>query len=125
MRFLEFRVWLKGLVETLQPDVIVYEQAHHRGGSATELCVGLTTRIQEVAAECGAEYRACHTATLKAWATGKGTASKEEMMKVAGELLKREPVDDNESDAVLLLAWAEAGFPEHKPIKKAKKKTVA
>jgi hypothetical protein len=32
-------------------DLAIYEQAHHRGGAATEFCVGLTTRVVEFAAE--------------------------------------------------------------------------
>lgn len=100
--------------------VIVYEQPHHRGGHATEVLVGMTTRIQEFAAEIGAEHAAVHTGTLKKWATGNGRAGKADMIEAAKRWLWNEsfvphrdlaaylaePMDDNEADALLLLAWA-------------------
>ena len=74
MRFLRFRRWLEEVVRLYAPDLIVYEQTHHRGGPATEIAVGFATRAQEVAAELGAEHVAVHTATLKKHATGSGRA---------------------------------------------------
>lgn len=112
MRFLEFRLWLRSVVETFRPEVVVYEQAHHRGGAATELGVGMATRVMEVASELGTEYRACHTATLKAFACENGSASKEAMIRAAQHRFGRKVADDNEADALLLLAWALAGFPQ-------------
>lgn len=125
LRFLEFRTWLAQLVERVQPEVVVYEQAHHRGGAATELCVGLTTRVQEVAAQAGCEYRAVHSATLKSYATGKGNADKDAMIVAAAATFHphveewlahlKQPGGDNEADAVLLARFAAAGFPESAP----------
>lgn len=116
MRFLEFRRWLLDLVRTYQPDVLVYEQAHHRGGATTELCVGMVTRVMEIAAEAGLEYRGVHTATLKSYACGKGNADKAAMIQAAmdrfGPRWTNRALDDNEADALCLLAWAEDGFPE-------------
>jgi Holliday junction resolvasome RuvABC endonuclease subunit len=112
-RFLEFRLWLKDLIQTIRPDVVVYEVAHQRGGAATELCVGFTTRVMEEAAAAGLEYRGCHSRMLKAFATGNGNADKGLMMAAARERFPDVAlIDDNHSDALLLHAWAEAGFPD-------------
>ena len=80
-------------------------------GYATELLVGMTTRLQETCAENGIEYAAVHSATLKKFATGSGRADKVTMMKRAAERFPgRKIEDDNESDALLLLEYAKAKF---------------
>lgn len=100
--FLKFRNWLNYILSYHKPNIVVYEQAHHRGGAATEIGVNLTGRIQEVCTNLEIEYAPVHTATLKKFATGNGRAKKSEMMNAAKKLLGRDPVDDNESDAVLI-----------------------
>lgn len=114
MRFLNFRYWLDLIVKTVHPNLIIYEQAHHRGGPATEVLVNLTGRVQEVAAEHGIDYTTVHTGTLKKWACGAGNADKGQMMARAVAYLGRAPIDDNESDAVLMAmyAWNEYGEAE-------------
>lgn len=118
MLFIKFRAWLVPLVcqirrlyvdhqtNSNEPIILAYESAHHRGGAATEICVGLVTRVLEIAAEYGAETMPVHTATLKKFATGNGRASKEDMVKKAAEVLGRQPIDDNEADAVLIAKFA-------------------
>lgn len=106
MRFLRFRAWLKELISASGGvDVLVYEQAHHRGGAATQLCVGLVTEALAMAAEHNAETMPVHTASLKKWATGSGRADKSVMI---SEAKRRgyKPVDDNEADACLLYDYA-------------------
>jgi len=110
LMFLRFRKWLRDFCDLLNPDLIAYEQAHFRGGAATEICVGLQTRAQEIAAERGIESAPVKTNTLKKWATGKGNAGKEEMITAAGKFMHRPPIDDNEADAVLVSLWAANEF---------------
>jgi Holliday junction resolvasome RuvABC endonuclease subunit len=106
MRFLRFRAWLKELIKlTGGVDVIVFEQAHHRGGAATQLCVGLMTEALAAAAENNAQSMPVHTGSLKKWATGKGSSGKPEMIARAREMGYL-PSDDNEADACLLLEYA-------------------
>ena len=112
LRFLRFRKWLKSFVDGFHPDIICYEQAHFRGGAATELCVGFQTRAQEVAAEVGIESAPLPTGTLKKFATGNGAANKSEMIKAAFLILGREPQDDNEADAVHVARWGAHEFYE-------------
>jgi Holliday junction resolvasome RuvABC endonuclease subunit len=109
--FLRFRRWLAGMMDDCMVNFIVYEQAHHRGGAATEIGVNLTGRVQEIAAEGEIEFAAVHTSTLKKWATGAGNADKTKMITAAQKYLGRPPLDDNEADAVLmgLMAWEEYG----------------
>ena len=113
MRFIRFRRWLEEILGLIQPGLCVYEAAHHRGGHATELLVGMTTRLQEACAEKGIEYAAVHSATLKKFATGSGRADKLVMMKRAAVLFPgRKIEDDNEADALLLLGYAREKFGE-------------
>ena len=110
--FLRFRKWLTGLVEALpeKPSVLVYEQAHFRGGAATEICVGLQTRVQEVAAAFGIESAPVTTETLKLFACGHGRVGKDRMIEAAETILRkhghaRPPLDDNEADAIHAAMW--------------------
>lgn len=115
MRFLRCRGWLNQMLDLLGAiDVIVYEQAHHRGGAATACCVGLISTVQAFAAEHAIELMAIHTGELKRWATGKGNAGKRLMIEAA-KARGWSPSDDNEADAQLLLEHArEALFSNEK-----------
>lgn len=105
IRFLMFRNWLKNRMLSNKPDLIVYEQAHHRGGAATAVAYGLQAHLLSVCAELGVEFMPCHTGTLKKFATGRGNASKAEMVAVCKSRFGVEPLDDNEADAVCLAFW--------------------
>lgn len=106
MRFLRCRGWLAEMQSLLgNIDIIVYEQAHHRGGAATACCVGLVSTVQTFAAEHDIELMAVHTGELKRWATGKGNACKLVMIETARSK-GWAPGDDNEADAQLLLEYA-------------------
>ena len=116
-RFLRFRKWLHDVSDLcrrqtgrdLEP--IAFEQAHHRGGHATELLVGLTTRLQEHQATiAGCECIGIHSGSLKKHATGKGNAKKPEMILAAQQRWGVAPRDDNEADALMLLAFALAHY---------------
>lgn len=109
--FLRFRAFLRDIIAQADPEIVIYEQAHHRGGAATEICVNLTGRVQEVCAEAEIQYAAIHTASLKKWATGKGKGDKAAMIVEAERRTGRKVQDDNEADAILLglMAWEEYG----------------
>jgi Holliday junction resolvasome RuvABC endonuclease subunit len=106
MRFLRCRAWLNEMLSLLGSlDMIIHEQAHHRGGPATACCVGLVTEVQAFAADQGIELMPVHTATLKKFATGSGRANKADMINAAIKM-GWAVTDDNEADAVLLLLYA-------------------
>ena len=114
MRWLEFKSWLsrvinccKGASDSPNIDLIVYEQAHHRGGAATHAAHGLISCVEEVAAIHEIEVTARHTGEIKTHAKGygKGKANKLMMVRTAA---KRWPnvkiIDDNHADALWLLS---------------------
>lgn len=108
MRFLRFRKWLYEMVKHVKPAIIGYEQSHHRGGAATELCVGLTTRVQEVAASRGIEYVGVHTATLKKFITGSGRGDKKMVIEAIKKLypdIKTAHKDHDIADALAGVTW--------------------
>lgn len=116
-RFLRFRRWLQdtsALAEAATGEgirLIAYEQPHHRGGHATEVAHGFSTRLQEFAAGIdGCDCVSVHSATLKKAATGSGRAGKSEMIQAARARWGVEPADDNHADALCILAWAIANY---------------
>lgn len=111
MRFLRFNRWLDTMLETVVPDLVVYEQNFRRGGAATEIAAGFSTRVQEATARRGVEHATVAVGTLKKWATGNGGSKKPAMMARAAELYPNVPIlDDNHADALLILAWAEETY---------------
>lgn len=116
MRYVKFNRWIEGMVPPGPMGLIAYEQAHQRGGAATEIAAGFATRVQEFCARRAIEHVAVHTATLKKFATGYGNAGKGEVIiAVNGRWARpgRPPVtDDNEADAIALLHYALATYGE-------------
>jgi len=115
IRFLRFRKWLRESLELGKlgrkfcdnsPGVIVYEQAHHRGGYATEVAVGLVTDVLAEAAREGIEHMSVHSATLKKATTGSGRSSKADMIaQVKLWYPNMDIIDDNHADALSLLQY--------------------
>lgn len=104
MRFIRFNAWLGEILGQVKPAVVVFEQSHQRGGYATQLLIGMTTRILEACAARGIEHMAVHSATLKKSATGSGRADKDAMIVAAKKLYPdRDISGDDEADALLLL----------------------
>lgn len=107
-RMIRWRAWLMDLFAKSGPfDCVLYELAHHRGGAATEVCVGMVTRVQEISAEHRIPYVGVHSTRLKKLSTGKGNAGKDEMIFRAHQLFEHQPETDDEADAMLLVALAE------------------
>jgi hypothetical protein len=110
MRYLRFGGWLHEMNDIIGGiKLIVHEQPHHRGGSAAQVAIGLVTKILEFSAKNGCEVLPVHGSRLKKWLTGKGNASKAEMI---AEIKKRGYAvkDDDEADAVALLLYAAEKF---------------
>jgi len=110
MRFLRFVNWLESMIALNDIRLIVYEQAHQRGGHATEVCVGLVTHTQSTAAAHNVEHTSVPSLTLKKFATGSGRADKGMMLLEAKSKWPDQQVtDDNQADALWLLAFLEEG----------------
>jgi len=112
MRYVRFLRWFEEFVIDHRRDprvgMIVYEQSHNRGGAATEVAAGFTTRVQEYCARYMIQHTAVHTATLKKFATGSGRGDKHGMYIAAKAKgwVGTGTIDDNEVDAVCLLRYA-------------------
>ena len=108
MRFLRFRKWLTEMVRLVSPNVIAYERsAHFKGVPAAEVCHGFQTVMLELAAQHEIDTAPVQNSSLKKYMTGKGNASKEEMVEAA---IKRWRLDEtpthDQADALAVLAWA-------------------
>ena len=106
MKYLRFGAWLRELRGIVgKVDMIIYEQVNHRGGAATQVAYGLLTKVLEYSATEKIATTNLNLMTLKKWSTGKGNASKKDMI---AEAQQRgfAPVNDDDADAILLLHWA-------------------
>ena len=110
MREITFQSLLAHLLADTKPRLVAYEMPHLRGGAATAVLSGLVGILK---AECQyrkISYTDFHTATLKKFATGKGNASKEEMVEAArirwGKVF---PEDEADARFVAALAQEEYG----------------
>lgn len=115
MRWIEFRAWLTRMLLLAPADMIVYEQAHHRGGAPTHVAHALIGIVEEVAAEQGIEVTNRHSATIKKHAIGKGKGGKELMVKAAKEMWPDVVIiDDNHADSLWLLSLVQEDLGETK-----------
>lgn len=102
MRWIEFKAWLNRVLDVAPADVLIYEQAHHRGGAATHVAHGLISIVEAVAAERSIEVTNRHTATIKKHALGTGRGDKAAMV-AAAKRRGWNPQTDDEADALWLL----------------------
>jgi Holliday junction resolvasome RuvABC endonuclease subunit len=106
-RFIKFRSWLIALMGDHLIDFVAFEQAHLRGGAATDILVGFTTIVKMCCVDKGnVPHLAVHSGTIKLHATGHGNAQKEDM--IAAARLKYpgiDIIDDNQADALMLLEY--------------------
>ena len=107
MRFLRFRRQLEEALDLVAPDAVVFEEVRrHLGTSAAHVYGGLLGILTATCEERGIPYRGVPVGTLKRHATGKGNADKDAMVAAARVRWEREPGDDDEADALLVLSWA-------------------
>lgn len=96
-----------------KPDLIAYEQAHHRGGAATEYHYGIITHLQSWADRLGGvDLLPVHSATVKKLGYGHGRATKDAMLQAARDRWpEANIIDDNEADArfIALAAAVKSG----------------
>ena len=112
MVYIKFIGWLKKTYSTVLFDLVYYEQPHQRGGAPTQILLGLVSHLQAFCADKGIDHADVHSKTLKKFATGSGNAKKPDMIIKAAEILGRQPLDDNEADAVHILLFAENAIGE-------------
>ena len=112
MRYLRFRRWLTELKATTEGIEAVYfeEVRRHAGVDAAHAYGGFLATLTAWCEHHQIPYSGVPVGTIKKHAAGKGNATKGEMV-AAARARGHTPGDDNEADALALLAWAagEAG----------------
>ena len=117
MRWLKFQQSLYIVQNTIE--LVVYEEiARHLGTHAAHIYGGLVAILQQWCLDNKIDYQGIPVGTIKKFATGKGNASKDMMIKAAKEFVEKgtpgdvvkQVEDDNEADAICLLAYAEKQF---------------
>jgi crossover junction endodeoxyribonuclease RuvC len=104
MRYVRFRAWLIEQKNVHAVDRVAYElvMAHGPGAQAGHVYGGLLAILQSFCEHHRITYHGHHVGTIKKAWTGKGNASKDEM--VASAIARGfKPIDHNEADAIALL----------------------
>lgn len=107
MVYLRFEKFLADLARDAGPfHAVVFEEVRaHAGTLAAQVYGGFLAHLTAWCERKAAPYLGVPVATIKRHATGKGNAPKEDVIRAVraqGFL----PKDDNEADALALLAWA-------------------
>ena len=107
MRFLRFKRWLTEIKQFGGGiDQVVFEEVRrHAGVDAAHAYGGFLGQLTAWCEHHQIPYQGVPVGTIKKHVTGKGNASKEEMI-LAVRANGHQPADDNEADALGLLAWA-------------------
>lgn len=122
VRYIKLQDWLDEWLEK-GIDLIVYEEPFVRRRAPTQVLMGLLGKIHEFCARNDINYIGVSPRKIKAFATGKGNASKEEMLEACKKFSKRKITSYDEADAFLLLKYIEnGGEPNEKPRKRKRKK---
>ena len=109
MRFLRFKRWLTEVKQCADRiDAVYFEEVRrHAGVDAAHAYGGFLAHLTAWCEHHQIPYQGVPVATIKKHATGKGNASKAAMI-AAARARGFNPQDDNEADALALLAWAVA-----------------
>jgi len=113
MRFLRFKRWLTelkahaGVIDSLHFE----EVRRHVSTDAAHAYGGFLATLTSWCEHHQIPYQGVPVGTIKKHATGKGNASKDEMI-TAMRRLGHVPTDDNEADALALLHWASQSINE-------------
>ena len=116
MRFLKFKRWLADVKrcagDTLS--AVYYEEVRrHLGVDAAHCYGGYMAHLQAWCEHHGIPYQGVPVGTIKKFATGKGNANKEAMILAAQTRYRGQNItDDNQADALSLLAWAIVNHPQ-------------
>ena len=107
MRFLRFKRWLTELKAVTDGiDALHFEEVRrHVSTDAAHAYGGFLATLTAWCEHHQIPYQGVPVGTIKKHATGKGNASKDEMV-ASVRSLGHTPADDNEADALALLYWA-------------------
>lgn len=107
MRYLRFKHWLTEVKQTSDGiDAVYFEEVRrHLGVDAAHAYGGFMAHLTAWCEHHQIPYQGVPVGTIKKHATGKGNASKDEMI-AAMKARGHSPSDDNEADALALLHYA-------------------
>jgi len=107
MRFLRFKRWLTEINQACDGiDCLYFEEVRrHAGVDAAHAYGGFLATLTAWCEQHDIPYQGVPVGTIKKHATGKGNASKNEMV-ASIRARGHKPIDDNEADALALLHWA-------------------
>jgi len=113
MRFLRFKRWLTEVKATADGiDSLHFEEVRrHVSTDAAHAYGGFLATLTSWCEHHQIPYQGVPVGTIKKHATGKGNASKDEMI-TAMRRLGHVPTDDNEADALAILHWASQSIDE-------------
>ncbi len=113
MRFLRFKRWLTELKAHADGiDSLHFEEVRrHVSTDAAHAYGGFLATLTSWCEHHQIPYQGVPVGTIKKHATGKGNASKDEMIS-AMRRLGHVPTDDNEADALAILHWASQSINE-------------
>ena len=102
VRLLRFKAKLKELFNLSKPDLVVFERTSGMHKNSIIVQSELHGVLKSFCEDENVDYKAYSAGEIKKYATGKGNASKEMMIKACIDELDIEPVDDNHADAIWL-----------------------
>lgn len=103
MRFVRFREALDRMLKSNGVTVIYFEEVRrHVGTTAAHIYGGFMNGLKTWCVDNGVSYQSVPVGEIKKSWTGKGNASKDEMIDEA-RCRGFDPVDDNEADALAIL----------------------
>ena len=107
MRFLRFKRWLTEIKQSCDGiDCLHFEEVRrHVSTDAAHAYGGFMAHLTAWCEHHQIPYQGVPVGTIKKHATGKGNASKDDMV-AAARLRGHAPADDNEADALAILHWA-------------------
>jgi Holliday junction resolvasome RuvABC endonuclease subunit len=106
LRFLQFRNWLTDIIPKYEIEKVFYEDVkRHLGTYAAHAYGGYLYHLAVVCEEFQIPYFGLPVGSIKKASTGKGNATKEEMIDAA-KTLGFNPRDHNEADALAILLLA-------------------
>ncbi|WP_375693974.1 crossover junction endodeoxyribonuclease RuvC [Bartonella sp. AD24XZML] len=110
MRYLRFKKWLSELKRSVDEiDAVYFEEVRrHVGTDASHVYGGFLATLTAWCEHHQIPYEGIPVGTIKKAMTGKGNASKEEMIK-AMRAKGHTPCDDNEADALAILYLIKEG----------------
>lgn len=106
MKLLRFRAKLKEICKLEKINLIVYERVAGIHKSSIIHAAKLVAIIESFCEENNLQYKAYSATEIKKWATGRGNAKKDLMIKMAKEKLGYQGDNDNEADALWILELA-------------------